>query len=181
MDLLVLRGDSKGIMGIDRVVFEVVREGPEEELVANATLNDVRVRRCLFDTPVSEGSGRVVNGVEAVGADQGDSVRQDSTGDGISRSDTDSRNHRLFIGFSNDTWVHLDEIRVVIELAEGVRNGWVGVDFLKCIVPLQAKELPEFVQGSNFPFPSLLNSEDFDKPENMWDISSTKCALERDG
>jgi len=48
----------------------------------------------------------------------------------------------------------------------------IGVDFLKGLVLLQAKELPELVQRSNLPLPGLLDSENF---HVLQDVGNVVC------
>ncbi|KAI6768632.1 hypothetical protein HG531_010821 [Fusarium graminearum] len=82
-NLVVLCGDDHGVVGVDRVTLEVLRECTQEELIEDAAMVDVEVVVNLLVTPVGQVAGMVVNSVVPVTTNKSHSIREDHSGDCI--------------------------------------------------------------------------------------------------
>lgn len=72
-------------MRINRIALEVVGESSDEELVEHTALVHVEVVRNLIVAPACQVAWVVVGRIETVASRKADSIRQDNTGNGISR------------------------------------------------------------------------------------------------
>ena len=68
-----------GIVGVDGIALEVVREGPNEELIEHASLIHVEVIGDLVVAPACQVARVVVRCVETITAGKTDGIRKDDT------------------------------------------------------------------------------------------------------
>lgn len=61
-------------------------------------------------------------GVESVPTDEGDGVGQNRTADGVARADAHPGRHGFFGIFGDETGVHLDKVRVFVQMSELIRH-----------------------------------------------------------
>lgn len=185
VDLLVLGGDDKGVVGVDGVVLEVVGEGAEDELVHDVALADfvvgvgfvvagsvlvfmnmaLRLWWCL--PPVCKILRRVVQSVEPVSTNETDSIRQNCFTRGIVCAKPTSRRDRRLGFLDNQPGIHLDRVRRVIQVPQFLGHHRVGVDILKSGVLGETHESPELIEGSHIPVTRLLDAQDLYRLEHV--------------
>lgn len=108
--------------------------------------------------------------VVSVSSDKSHGVGQDSTRDGVSWRNTDTRSHGRLRLLRDNTRVKLDEVRMLIQIPEFIGNLRIRVNFLERLVGLQTKELAELVQGANVPPTSLVDTQNLNGLKSLRDV-----------
>lgn len=84
-------------------------------------------------------------------------------------TNSDPRSYFRICLFHKHSRVHLDVVRMSVEGLEGPGNVWVRIDILKCFERVEAERYTELVERGYLPVPSLHDSQDLDRPENIRD------------
>lgn len=84
-------------------------------------------------------------------------------------TNSDPRSYCRICLFQKQSRVHLDIVRMSVEGLEGLGNVWVRIDILKCFERVEAERYTELVERGYLPVPSLHDSQDLDRPEDIWD------------
>lgn len=183
LDLLRLGGNHHGVVRVDRVRLEVVRECADEELVEDAAVVDLEVVLHFVIAPVRQVARTVVGRVVAIAADKTHGIRQNDTGDGIRGCNTNTGHLGGLVLLSNQARVEFDKVGMIVQSAERLSNVGVRVDVLELLVRLQAKVLPELVQACHVPLACLDYAEDLNSAHGLRDVPPAKrpCRVLDDG
>lgn len=91
--LLILGRNDHGEVGVYGVLFEMMGERPENQLVKDVALIDRHIVVDFVVCPVGEAFRGIINSIETVPAHQRDRVRKNSPRNSKIRAETTSRDH----------------------------------------------------------------------------------------
>jgi len=120
---------------------------------------DVQVILNIVVAPVGQVAWAVVDGVVPVTADEDHCIREHDTRDSIGRGDAHARHHGFLALLGDNAGIQLDEVRVVVQTAEGIGDARVRVDVLECLVRLEAEVPAELIKAGNIPFSALYDTQ----------------------
>ncbi|PMB73281.1 hypothetical protein BM221_000702 [Beauveria bassiana] len=162
--------DGDGIKG------EPARDAPLDELVQHGAAERLGVPRHLVHAPGGEAGDGEVDGQKPVGPDERDGVGKHGTPDGVGRADARARVARRLNVLNHHAGIHLDHVRVRVQLLEAVGKLLVRRNVAKLAVALEAKELAKLVEGGAPPPARLDDALNLDDPEHLGDHVRAKGA-----
>ncbi|KAJ0163765.1 hypothetical protein CTA2_2454 [Colletotrichum tanaceti] len=175
-DGLVRLAGVHGLHDGDGVVREPVGEAALDELVQHRAPEGLVVLPHLVEPPRRQVRDGVVDGVEPVGAHERDGVRQHGPADRVRRTDAAARVPGRLDVLDHEAGVELDHVGVGVQLLEEARDVRVRVDLAELVVLLEPEEAPELVETGDLPLARLVDAEDLDDLEGLWDHAGAEAA-----
>src|SRR4051794_8940683 len=100
-------------MSINAIVDKMIGERSNEEFVEHTSLIDSQIVCDLMKSPVCQITRMIICRVESIATDKSDSIRKDTSTDGICWSNPNSWIHGFLCILADQSWVKLHEIRMI--------------------------------------------------------------------